>query len=140
MTFVESKQLSDRGFEQSVGWSNGFYGKVKSNKVSFSIDKLTTILEKYPELNVHWLFTGRGNMLIGKYEGDPVIPTDKKTILKNLDKLEGYIPPAIVEYFEQLKTDVSLLLEENTKQKKHIDKLIVSQKDALKKMEELFKL
>ena len=140
VSFVDSKNLSDRAFEQSIGWSNGFYGKVKVNKVSFSIDKLTTILENYPEINIHWLFTGKGNMLVGKYEDEPVIPTDKNSISSNLKKLESYIPPAVTNIFEQLQTDVYLLIEENKKQEKHIGRLLKSQKEALKKMEELFKL
>jgi hypothetical protein len=138
-SFVDSKELSDRAFEQSIGWSNSFYGKVKANKVSFSIDKLTTILEKYPEINIHWLFTGKGNMLVGKYE-EASIPANMGSLTSNIKKLESFIPPAASKIFESIQSEIYLLIEENQKHKKHVDKLLKSQKDALRKMEELFKL
>jgi predicted amidohydrolase YtcJ len=70
--FVETKGFSDKAFEEEVGWSNGFYGKVKAGRIAFSIEKLRSIVDRFPELNVHWLCTCHGDMIIsdafGQYQ------------------------------------------------------------------------
>ncbi|MCG9911881.1 MAG: S24 family peptidase [Flavobacteriales bacterium] len=47
-------------FEHSIGVSNGY---VNSISKSIGIDKLETIVEKYSNINLEWLLTGKGFML-----------------------------------------------------------------------------
>jgi len=58
--FVESINSTVSGFEKSISVTNGY---VNSISRSIGIDKIKIILEKYPNLNVEWLLTGRGDML-----------------------------------------------------------------------------
>lgn len=47
-------------FEESIGASNGY---VNSISKSIGLERLNVIIEKYPNINLEWLLTGRGDML-----------------------------------------------------------------------------
>lgn len=83
---IDSKGLSVRAFELSIGASNGAFGRAIKNKTDVSSDWLSIIIEKHPEINPSWLLTGVGEMLKGDnsrpvahstfnpQEGIPLIP------------------------------------------------------------------
>lgn len=58
--FIEKKNLSVREFERLCGLSNGY---MKSLRHAPKLDKLSSILSTFPELNRTWLLTGEGDML-----------------------------------------------------------------------------
>ena len=58
--FISSKNLSVRKFEDSI---NASFSYVNNISRSIGIDKIQLIDEKYPELNLTWLLTGKGTML-----------------------------------------------------------------------------
>ena len=64
--FLEAKKLKPSAFERKCGLSNGFCAKVKDNITDGS---LLLIKKGFPELNIDWLKTGFGEMLIE----DPVL-------------------------------------------------------------------
>lgn len=59
--FLKVKDLKASKFEQKCGLSNGFCGKVNDNITEGS---LLLIKRAFPELNINWLKTGFGEMLI----------------------------------------------------------------------------
>ena len=59
-SFIKNKGLTVRDFEKTVGVSNGY---VNSISKSIGIEKISKILEIYPNLNIEWLLTGQGSML-----------------------------------------------------------------------------
>lgn len=59
--FVSAKGLSIAEFERICGLSNGYVRKVKD---SLGKRGLSDILSKFPDLNVDWLLTGEGEMLV----------------------------------------------------------------------------
>ncbi len=61
--FIDYKGISIRKFEIEIGFSNGAFASQLKNKKSIGSDKIENILNKYPELNANWLFTGNGEML-----------------------------------------------------------------------------
>lgn len=61
--YIDYKGLSLRGFEQSIGVSNGSFTSQLKNGKTIGVDKLEKILQLYEELNPDWVTTGRGNML-----------------------------------------------------------------------------
>lgn len=76
LQFLRYKKLGQQKFEISIGMSNGW-----ANKVGDSIreNTLQKIKEVYPELNIAWLKSGVGSMLIGDSEVTLEAPTDSKT-------------------------------------------------------------
>jgi phage repressor protein C with HTH and peptisase S24 domain len=61
--FASHLNISIRAFEMKSGLSNGLIGKVISKNGSLGIDKVSKILYSFPELNVEWLLTGKGEMI-----------------------------------------------------------------------------
>lgn len=61
-------------FEKSIGVANGY---VNSISKSIGIDKVSLILEKYPNINIEWLLTGRGEMLKTKHTPEALIPENE---------------------------------------------------------------
>lgn len=59
-TFIKSTDTTVSSFENLINASNGY---VNSISKGIGSDKLELILEKYPNLNIEWLLTGKGDML-----------------------------------------------------------------------------
>lgn len=70
--YIKTTGDSVRGFERSIGVSNGWVSDVKS-KVDINV--VSEISLKYPDLNIRWLFSGDGTML--RSDG---APSDKKLL------------------------------------------------------------
>lgn len=83
--FCKAEQMPISTFEESIGASNGYVNAISK---SIGIDRLNTIIEKYSNLNIEWLLTGRGEMLKSDIWG---IPSD--LVRTEPQKGENYIPP-----------------------------------------------
>lgn len=66
--FARSKGLSDRAFEIECGLSNGFMNKASENTRRTSLDRVSTA---FPDLNVNWVLTGEGRMLLSEEAAAP---------------------------------------------------------------------
>lgn len=58
--YLKYKRITQNNFSASIGVSNAY---IPSIRKSIQPDKLARIQECYPDLNIEWLVTGRGNML-----------------------------------------------------------------------------
>lgn len=63
MDFYGSLGVSEREFSKVVGVSQGFIQSVKTGS-AFSIENLQRIVGAYPNLNLDWLISGNGTMLL----------------------------------------------------------------------------
>lgn len=59
-TFIKYKGISVKRFEELCELSNGY---VSSMRKGFGADKLSNVLNVFPELNREWLLYGEGEML-----------------------------------------------------------------------------
>ncbi|MBN2787399.1 MAG: helix-turn-helix transcriptional regulator [Paludibacteraceae bacterium] len=59
--FLEHLGMGQNKFEAHVGIANGY---IASKSITMSSDILEKIKAKYPELDIDWLITGDGEMLI----------------------------------------------------------------------------
>ncbi|MDR0680958.1 MAG: helix-turn-helix domain containing protein, partial [Dysgonamonadaceae bacterium] len=57
--YIKFKGITQSNFCKSIGVSVAF---ITSMRVSMQPDKIKSISLKYPELNIHWLLTGNGEM------------------------------------------------------------------------------
>ena len=114
--FMKAKTLTVRAFEQSIGVGNGTIGKAlkssaDANPKGIGSDVLSKIFDKYPELNITWLFNGKGQMLNGKmYVSDEVLDmaAEPPPIGKSrLDVVENDV--------KELKKVVKIILEHRKK-------------------------
>lgn len=53
-------KMGQTNFEKHTGIASGYFNKVKG---SIGSDTLLKIIDKYPEVNIDWLITGKGSML-----------------------------------------------------------------------------
>lgn len=84
-SFCKAENITISAFEESIGVSNGYVNAISR---SLGIDKLNTIIEKYSNLNIEWLLTGKGEMYKTKCSlGD--IPNANQSSCDNKDK-ENY--------------------------------------------------
>lgn len=62
--FIDSKELSIRKFETVCGISNATLSRAIKNDKDIGTDKLVLISEKFSDLNLRWLLTGKGPMIL----------------------------------------------------------------------------
>lgn len=68
--FLEVENITISSFEKLLNLSNGY---VNSISKSIGIDKIEIILENFPNLNIEWLLTGKGNMYKEKNTSQEVL-------------------------------------------------------------------
>ena len=62
LAYLNYKGIKKAQFEKSAGFSNGFVDKMGDNTRKANLDKISKM---YPDLNIDWLLTGNGTMVIG---------------------------------------------------------------------------
>lgn len=67
--YVKEKDLSLRQVSLAVGLSGAYLSNSLKQGSAPSVDIISKIIDKYPDLNPFWLLTGKGDMII---EGDLV--------------------------------------------------------------------
>ena len=58
--FCRTEGITISAFENSIGASNGYVNAISK---SIGIDRINLLLEKYSNLNIEWLLTGKGEMV-----------------------------------------------------------------------------
>ena len=64
--FINHKGMSVRQFDISIGAANGYTLRMEKNNASVGSDVIERIVKTYPKLNLVWLITGKGSMLLEK--------------------------------------------------------------------------
>lgn len=104
--YIDFKGVTISAFERSIGMSNASFGKSLKSGGSIGCDKLENILKTYPDLNLLWLVTGKGKMLIAKEEE------------KNEPKQN--IAPELIQLLREKDEQIMKIAEENWKLKAEI--------------------
>ncbi|KZE82866.1 hypothetical protein AV926_04780 [Myroides marinus] len=69
--FATHLDLTISAFEKEINASNGYINNISK---SISLEKISTIKQKYPQLNIEWLLTGEGEMIKNKEPKHEAIP------------------------------------------------------------------
>ena len=96
--------ISTRQFEQKISVSNGVIAKVLSANTTLRSDILSKITDSFPDVNLDWLLTGKGEMLKPKAS---VQPSGDDLVLKIIAEKDRRIEQLILEkreLEEQLNT------------------------------------
>jgi hypothetical protein len=65
LSYLELKQISAYAFERACEVSNGYLYKQQKGKGTIGSDILEKIRKVYSDLNLIWLISGEGEMLLG---------------------------------------------------------------------------
>jgi hypothetical protein len=105
---IEYKGINKSVFYKSTGLSNGFLDKVKDIGVS----KLEQILNAYPDINMEWLLTGKGEMLKSEL---PVVKTNETELdyLKKINELQEYKIKQLEEENSRFETNIEFVKKNN---------------------------
>lgn len=119
LQFIEYKRLSKNKFYKKTGLSNGILDK----QGGISSDSLEKIYYVYPEINLDWLLTGKGEML--KKEG--LVQQAHNNISSTITQHQTIHAP---EDYETLKQENKRLTQENSSLK---DKIIQLMEEKMSK-------
>lgn len=91
--YIDKKGIKVSVFEREVGMSNGsFASQLKKNK-TIGLDKLENILNKYTDINVEWLLTGKGSMFkMNEFSEKDIVYNQKTTITEGKSSDILHIP------------------------------------------------
>lgn len=91
--YLAYKRISKSEFGRIIGVSASF---ISSMRKSLQPDKVTSIAQSFPDLNIQWLLTGEGNMLVGgnNVVGDnniaAVVGNNNKRTIGAIDNCQYY--------------------------------------------------
>lgn len=99
--FIEHLNISNYKFANYLGISQALISKLtQGNDVNFRADFLEKLILKYPEVNISWLLTGKGDMLNTSAQDTQSLPIDNRVIdeVNAEAKLIGYNPTDLLLY------------------------------------------
>lgn len=87
--YLQYKQLSPYTFERKCGIANGYIKKQMKGRGTIGSDIIERITEKYKDLNITWLLTGQGQMLITFYEHTDHVSaiSERESVYSNHEKV-----------------------------------------------------
>ncbi len=73
--YLQFRAITPHSFERKIHLSNGYFSKQTKNLGSVGSDILVKIHDSYPELNMLWVLTGEGKMILEEADmmPDPTI-------------------------------------------------------------------
>lgn len=89
--FREHLGIGQTAFEVNVGVAKGYFSKVKT----LGSDKIVNIHEKYPQLNIKWLITGSGEMIVNDEYNQPGEKKQDNKCTLHYEELAGKAIPHI---------------------------------------------
>lgn len=107
--FLKSKKISKTDFGKAVGVSNSF---VSSMRKSLGPDKIQSIAQNYPDLNVEWLLTGEGDMLKSQSAKAPTPSTEQNNNNVLSDRQGGYTADPKAEDVEIIESEEGAIIPE----------------------------
>ncbi|MDB9961240.1 hypothetical protein OAD62_04010 [Oceanihabitans sp.] len=100
MLLIKYLGISARQFDISIGTANGYILRMQKNNASVGSDVIERIVKLYPQVNLVWLITGKGDMLI---------PDETDTISEPDQAIEAYINKRLSQKWS---TEKKALLED----------------------------
>ncbi|WP_204345160.1 hypothetical protein [Psychroserpens algicola] len=106
MQLITALNMSARQFDISIGTANGYILRMQKNNASVGSDVIERIIKEYPQVNLIWLITGKGEMFIKE------VPKPKS---KTKLEIEAYINNRLKEKWSDEKKALfdEILLEIN---------------------------
>lgn len=106
ISFIEYKGLSKNKFEQVCGFSKRYVSNIS---VSLQPDKIERISLNFPDLNIGWLLTGEGEMIIPSTSVEPQqtfqLRTDRTIPVQEIPLYDFDAAAGLVAIFNEMHAD-----------------------------------
>jgi hypothetical protein len=99
IVYLAYKGISQRKFSLKTGLSEGILRAGKD----LGVDKIRTIKEHYPDLNMDWIIYNEGNMILNTVS-EPSVSYENTPVEKSLKQ---FVFDCIEEYLDSQKKDES---------------------------------
>ena len=101
---IENQKLSTTKFSQKIGVNEGTLRKVLTENTTLRSDTLAKIAENFPEINLDWLITGRGEMIFSQPATQAPHDTsqDALTLIADLARENGQLQAENAELKKEL--------------------------------------
>lgn len=111
MMLIQHLNLSARKFDISIGASNGYILRMNKNNASVGSDVIEKIIEVYPQVNLIWLITGKGPMLLPEYADstEPINPSLIEDIVNQ--KIEAKMKEEKAALMKQILAEIDMEIE-----------------------------
>lgn len=101
---IDNKNYSIRQFEQKISASEGTISKFLCGKIGLKVETLLKIAANFPEINLDWLITGRGEMIFSQPATQAPHDTsqDALTLIADLARENGQLQAENAELKKEL--------------------------------------
>jgi DNA-binding XRE family transcriptional regulator len=101
---LEEYQLSPSRFADEIDVQRSSISHILSERNKPSLELISKILKKYPEINAEWLITGKGKMQLNLFGTSPIVEEAKPVIEnKPLQNFVSEKTEKVAEVFEHIK-------------------------------------
>lgn len=87
-TLIKSLHLNQTEFAKSLGTTQPNINRMVIGRNRISMEVLNGLANVYPQVNLHWLLTGRGNMLLEGPDGGIGMVREEPTPYQVKEKLQ----------------------------------------------------
>lgn len=101
LIYLRHVNLGQKAFEQKARLSNGFVNSIGENVTTKSLNK---IKDAFPELNINWLMSGKGEML------DEYIVFDAGSAIREIKETNTLILATCAEILARITNQSSTVL------------------------------
>ena len=84
--FIDAQNLSSSAFANEIGVQRSSVSHVLSGRNKPSLDFVIKIKERYPDVNLDWLLSGKGGMISSKRIETEFKPIEKTEIIVEVEK------------------------------------------------------
>jgi len=119
---------SQRSFELSIGKTSGYFNVIRRNKSTPGVDLILKIIEIYPEYNLNWIMTGKGEKYNKGVEVNKVSESRSHYITRETGSIEEIIERLVEE-------KISSFIEAQNKRLTDLSEIIFDLKKSLKAIE-----
>ncbi len=107
--YLEFHAISAYAFERSCDLSNGYLGKQFRGKGTMGSAVLLKIQDQYPDLNMHWLLTGKGRMIRHSMAGLALSQSTTPLLIEDAALPYGFDDDADAAMVQLLRQRIALL-------------------------------
>lgn len=124
LEYLDCKDIKKAEFYRTTGLANGFLDK----NDNIGSDNIEIIVSKYPEINLSWLVTGNGEMLVKNDGGCVLTQTFLEKISSSFEKSNEGMLAIIGQNGQVIKINADIIKQNSELIRQHAEAMAIIQK------------